>query len=632
MFQLKTEKYDPGFPAQPMGGSPLLDAAWERDAKTFEEIASATGSNQSQDILSVKDALGNDPLAVATYRGASEIIRYLVDDVGLDPGKSANAAMWTPMHLCVYRDWVDVAEYFLDAASCDEAKTSPSQLVTNPDLNGMTPFHVAAEMNRVECVRLFLSRGLPIDPTAPSCVTPIVLACRENNIEVARLLASAGADICRKSTLHDGISHQTPLLFAAQHGWEDDLRRWGAVPGKPQAPIITKLTHDETKVEWIAPAGRSAPVESYELQVRRVHRLLPEAPWITVASGVRERVHTFYTCAEGCSAYSRPRTSEDLDPGCAYNVRVYASSLVGRSAPSEPSDLFMTAPGTPSKPKPPVAVRVTNTSITFEWQLPYGNGAPVEESQVQWKLVHSPYGEWSTVPDTIKVPQVDSDYESLSESSDTDDERDPEKDIVKHTYTLTNLAPGHRYRIRVRARNCVGWSYVSEPSDTVLTRTESGGRRQGFTDNMRTGEERKWAQGTDPHAEARFLSILRVRADAVQRERNEKMWAEEDERGVVEGRAVVVMQTAWRGCSARREFRAYLDAWNASARVLIEYGTEHQFKAQWCAKVMRHVDAARARREAAADDRMRRRNLRLQKKARKEARELKRKLRKLALR
>jgi len=620
MFQLKSRKYSAGFPAQRMGGHPLLDAAWNRDAEAFAQEA-----GDEEDIGGVEDELGNDSLIVAAYRGAVDIVAFLVERQSMDAATSRNHQGWTPMHFAAYRGWTSVVEYFIERAG-NEA----GSLVTKGDLNGYTPFHIAADMNQVHIIELFLSRKLPMDVVSPSCATPIVLACRENHVQIAQLLASAGADICRKSTLHDGLRHQTPLLLASQHGWGEQLRAWGAVPGKPPAPTILKMTHDETKVGWIAPPGRSAPVDSYDLQVRRVHRLLPEAEWITVATDVRERVHTFYTCSASCSAYSRPKVSEDLDPGCAYIVRVFAKSLVGTSEPSEPSVLFMTAPGTPAKPAPPEITFTSNVAVTFEWTLPDDNGAPIDKSQLQWKLVHSPYGEWSTVPEFVRVAKCDSDYESISESSDTDDEPDPDALVQKQRYTLTNLAPGHRYRCRVRCHNCIGWSFVSEPSEIAFTRTQQGGRRQGFADTMRSGEERMWAQGTDPHAEARFLSMLRVHADAVQCAENEKQWARDSERSVVHRRASIVLQSAWRRHNIQRDYETYLKTWKASERILCEYGTENQFKTQWCAKVMRHVDVARERREKAQTNRARRRRLKQEHLSRKEARQLKRKLRQLA--
>ena len=346
MFQIGNELTAPRFPGrsvdlsergQCMRGTALLDAVWSRDAPLVAQLlASATSGGE----LRATDGWGNGALHCACYRGCDEIVAALLG-AGASPAVP-NHDGWTPLHFACTRSHVGIIDRLLDHSGTAQ--------VHGMDNDGTSPFHIAAEKNYFEVVALFLARSVPVDVAAPSGNTPLTLACRDGHVEVAMALARAGGDICKRSTLHNGSVHETPLLLAEQHGWGERLRRAGAAPEMPLPPGIMGKSDEETTVRWIAPAGRSAPVDSYRLQVRRIDRQDPEAPWITAADGVRETEHTFYTCRAHCASYSRAAQPEDLEPSEVYTVRVIARSIVGWSEPSAPSAVFVTAPAAPCKP------------------------------------------------------------------------------------------------------------------------------------------------------------------------------------------------------------------------------------------------------------------------------------------
>ncbi|GBG30870.1 Ankyrin repeat domain-containing protein 2 [Hondaea fermentalgiana] len=491
------------------------------------------------------------------------------------------------------------------------------------DLNGNTPLHFAVEAGSLEVVEFFLEHKLPFDMSNAGGVTPLLIACRDNLRKIAFILASAGADICKANT-----TGNSPLQVAAKQGWGEDLRRAGAVPEQPEPPEMLRMDDESAMFSWTAPAGRSAPVQHFRLQAKRIDRLNPDAPWETVADCIKERRHTFYTCTAHCSTYSRDPRPEDLAPSEVYAVRVLAYSIVGWSEPSEQSRMFVTSPAAPSRPEPPSILRTTRTSLTVRWELPEANGAPIDRSELQWRLAHTPYVTWSSVPDKLEVERpACSDEEPSSSESDTDEEEDPLKRIQVQEYTVKGLSREAGYVFRVRCHNLMGWSYYSVPSIKACTSSRDPRARRHGLGAHQTDSVRRSFRGTASHAQARFMAISLAREDD---DHKSKLTAEIIAHQDLERRqkaAVLKLQTFWRGRRAAWKYHNYLRDRVVRKSFLVEYSLEQSFIEEWRLHLMRFVIEAHdleARKQKELDARRQRKMARA---LRREKRQLTRKIR-----
>ncbi|CAK9101712.1 Ankyrin repeat domain-containing protein 6 (Diversin) [Durusdinium trenchii] len=616
MFQQPTRDYRARFPGKPLrgdGSDALLVAAWERDVEAFElhwraeaealELPDAEKEPEGRGLLDeeghgrghrssrtdpmLRSSLGNfldehldedrhTVLHVATYRGATKIVRLILDNLPpqgkgrkrrAHPLLDARSCLGTSaLHLACRRNRTNITRLLLRAGAN----------IGSRDNNGNTPLHFGVEANSADVVEFAISNRLPFDLPNAASVTPLFLACQLAFRGLAVRLASAGADICKLNNFG-----KTPLLEAQDQGWGEELRCAGAVPEKPASPDIMHQTDARVTYQWNTPQGRSAPVQFYRLQVRKIDRLNPNAPWVTVADNVKEKRHTFHVCKAHCRTFERDASPQDLEPSEVYTVRVSAWSIVGWSEPSEPSKVLVTAPAAPCRPEPPAMVTTTNTSITLRWVHPDENGAPIQESELQWRMAHTPYVKWSTIAHPIKVHQpADSCNEASSSESDTDDEEEPLKLVKFSEFTVRELAPQTFYKFRVRCRNLMGWSYFSLSSLKVRTRTESCQRRKNFAFGA-NGQVRKALHGTLLHAEARFIAVDRGLHDDTTREFLRDESDRQFRRNRTETQAAVKLQTFLRGLWAASKFAQFKRDKVQRRPFLVEYNLEAEFLAQW---------------------------------------------------
>lgn len=565
-------------------GDQLLEACWERDLEGFRTALEEKINEYGNDQEALKnlckehvDEHGNNFVHVAVYRGATKIIRYIIESCPA-------AKVWveaktnidiTPLHYACRRNRTIITKILLQGGA--DARAG--------DLNGNTPLHFAVEAGSLEVVEYFLKHKIPFDVSNTGGVTPLFIACRDNLRKIAFILASAGADICKTNILG-----KTPHQVAIEQGWGEELRRAGAVPEKPQPPQMLQMTDEEATFSWTAPAGRSAPVQHFRLQAKRIDRLQPDEPWETVADKVKERRHTFYTCAAHCSTYSRNPSPEDLAPSEVYAVRVLAYSIVGWSEASEQSMFFVTSPAAPSKPTPPILVHASRASLTVRWDLPEANGAPIDRSELQWRLANTPFVNWTSVPDDLIIERAAcSDDEPSSSESDTDDEEDPLKRIQTQEYTLSGLSRDASYIFRVRCHNLMGWSYYSIQSIKMHTATLSRRDRRPGLGHFQSAETRRVFRGTAEHAQARFMAVTKGRKDQDFRQQmKEERIAAEVQAGFEEV-AVVQIQAFWRCRRAAYKYHTYLQDRVKRRNFLVEYDLEEDFLVKWREHLMKYV-------------------------------------------
>jgi hypothetical protein len=315
--------------------------------------------------------------------------------------------------------------------------------------------------------------------------------------------------------------------------------------------------------------------------------------------------------------------------------------------------------------------------------LPESNGAPIQYSEVQWRLKHTEWADWSTVP--VRIPAErgggdNSDEEPSSSESDTEEEEDAFKSVLLSTHTVAELAPGTWYAFRIRCHNISGWSYFSEACAKVLTVTQSGERRKGYNPNAGSAaalespraaraaaqaaaaaarwEKRrvvkpaaaddahlapldsspryvvkpqqlspnsnlhKMLYGAQRHAENRFVAVDRARFDVkVKQDMVDADWAGQQElrRHVA---AAIVIQTFLRAKWTRLKFRQYLYDREERWPFLVQYGIEAAFFESWRKLLLRFKEQALAIAREERERRDAKRRRKMERRVRRERRQL----------
>lgn len=126
---------------------------YRRDKKNFIKLFLERGASAVQ-----PDSLGASPLYYAVSSGDAELLQLL-----LDVGAQVNDACCkrtndTPLHIAARREGSDlqsilIVEKLLSAVASVESRR---ELLCAQNIQGMTPLHIAASLNRTGIVKLFL--------------------------------------------------------------------------------------------------------------------------------------------------------------------------------------------------------------------------------------------------------------------------------------------------------------------------------------------------------------------------------------------------------------------------------------------------------------------------------------------
>ena len=163
-----------------------------------------------EDMLNAQDGAGRTPLFLAAQAGRLEIVRYLVDDKGVDTLIAACDGT-TPALAAVLEGMMEVTKW-LFSRGCTTLRERTSR--------GETAIHLAARGGHAELVRFLLTEAM-VDPDAKTVnhKTAAMIAAHHGHSNVLRVLLEFGANILSDGRRSQDPAWSPPALIAAAEGY-----------------------------------------------------------------------------------------------------------------------------------------------------------------------------------------------------------------------------------------------------------------------------------------------------------------------------------------------------------------------------------------------------------------------------
>uniref|UniRef100_A0A8C3BP64 Titin n=1 Tax=Cairina moschata TaxID=8855 RepID=A0A8C3BP64_CAIMO len=198
------------------------------------------------------------------------------------------------------------------------------------------------------------------------------------------------------------------------------------VPGPPGTPQVIAVTKETMTISWNEPVtDGGSPILGYHVERKERNSIL----WQTVSKML---------------VSGNIFKSTGLTDGIAYEFRVIAENLAGKSKPSKPSEpVFALDPIDP--PGKPIPLNITRHAVTLKWTKPeYNGGFKITGYTVEKRDL--PNGRW-----------LKANFSNILETE----------------FTVSGLTEDAAYEFRVIARNAGGAvSQPSEPSDAITCKDD----------------------------------------------------------------------------------------------------------------------------------------------------------------
>ncbi|KAI3957782.1 hypothetical protein MKX01_007613 [Papaver californicum] len=171
-------------------------------------------------VMSIKDDNGVGVIHFAAEEGHINVLKYLIDELGLDVNMKNDATGQSPLYHAVLGGNINTVDYLLGKGA------NPSIWNTN----GGTPLHYAAQKGYTEILTRLLSRGVNVNGlcedgtltplvVAGATVAPLELAAKNGQLEAIQILLDHNADpnlvSCRS---------YTPLTVSIIYGLPQSLQ------------------------------------------------------------------------------------------------------------------------------------------------------------------------------------------------------------------------------------------------------------------------------------------------------------------------------------------------------------------------------------------------------------------------
>jgi uncharacterized protein len=177
---------------QNAGSQNLIDASTRNDIRRVESLIAA-GTD-----VNLKDKNGVSPLSIASFQGHLEVVKRLL---AANANVNADMDALNPLLNAMLGNNREVAKLLINAKADVSAKMPM----------GGTVLTLASEKGDSEIVRLLLESGIGLKHSDVS--DALRVACRSSNLETAKLLLSAKADVNAKNEIGE-----SPLMGAAMSG------------------------------------------------------------------------------------------------------------------------------------------------------------------------------------------------------------------------------------------------------------------------------------------------------------------------------------------------------------------------------------------------------------------------------
>jgi len=183
----------------------------------MKELFEAIRAGDSSKIASLLEADPSLAIFAASIQGDMPVLETLLaGNRSLIAAKSTDG--WTPLHLAAFFGKLEAARLLLNRGADANARSS------NPMEN--TPLHAAASGKHSKIIRLLLDHGAAVNARQHGGWTAMHAAAQNGDLESARQLVAAGADIAARAD-----NNQSPLdlaLTKAQQAMVEYLEGNGA--------------------------------------------------------------------------------------------------------------------------------------------------------------------------------------------------------------------------------------------------------------------------------------------------------------------------------------------------------------------------------------------------------------------
>jgi hypothetical protein len=371
---------------------------------------------------------------------------------------------------------------------CDPCKTEAS--APEPPLNvraaDVTPLQIALEWDAPETDNGSPVQNYKLEMKTLSSSGPN----QDDGLEWEVVSSELENKLLQVKGLDPGCRYQFRAYAANEIGWSkasvsSEVYETALLPpGVTDPPILIHANDRHLIIGWLPPTETGgANVESFEIQQRNSRRGVhpwerkdpPEAKDSEEQRPLLEH-HPSKIDEESCDLSnqlytwksiglvnnSRTKdvmvqfTASSLGSGVHYEFRVRSRNRKGFGPWGNRSKPFLTTANVPSVPSRAVVRKQFPNQMLIEWLPPVlMNGDEVNAYEVSLKR-------------TQADPEGPSDWRTLSNPKEI-----MPLDGIKCQRYVTNLLADSSYRVRVRARNALGWSDWSEESKNMATTSRS---------------------------------------------------------------------------------------------------------------------------------------------------------------
>ena len=168
------------FGLEPSNG--IIEAVRNNDLKTFETLIKENKDPNQ------KDSSGNAPLHIAIMKRHDAMVYILLNHPKIKIN-SSNKAGFTPLHLAVIQNKIDICEQLVHKDAKLNARTN----------GGYTPFYLASIPERYEIAIYLLKTGANYRMPDNTYITPMYIAALNGNRRLIQALLAFGADPSSKA-------------------------------------------------------------------------------------------------------------------------------------------------------------------------------------------------------------------------------------------------------------------------------------------------------------------------------------------------------------------------------------------------------------------------------------------------